>query len=349
MYIIATIGPKSSKEDIIEKIIKGGAEGLRLNFSHGEYGRIEEIVDYVRKNSKNIFIMGDLQGNKVRVSRILKDFFYAQDGKCIYFCSEDDFIDISKGWRLDERLVPLNINRENVVNGSYKKIYMKDGTMEFEILARTKKLVKTKVKRGGMIRAEKGCNLPGIDRKNWGLSNKDKEDIDYALSKNIEVICYSFCCYKDECLDFKEYIESKYNQGIIGYMPKLWGKIETKEGVENLKDIIGVLDGVVLGRGDLVPETNLYHIPILQDKIVNTLKNSSKDLIIATHVLDSMKDDIKPTVNELNDIYALLKQGVDGFILTGETTIGNNHQGVVKTLKAVVDFYSNIIEKKKKK
>ncbi|SHI89846.1 pyruvate kinase [Clostridium cavendishii DSM 21758] len=347
MYIIATIGPKSSNEDMLEKIIKGGATCIRLNFSHGGYGRIEDTIDYLRRYSKNTLIMGDLQGNKVRVSMLLTEAFYAKEGKVIYFCSEDDYYEIKSKWKLDERLVPLNIGRDHIVNGSYKKLYMKDGTMEFSIMARTQKLVKTKVKSGGMIRAEKGCNLPGINRKNWGLSIKDKEDIDYALSKNIDILCYSYCCYKEECLEFKEYVFSKYNLGVINKIPKLWGKIETKEGVENLKDILEILDGIVVGRGDLVPETNLYHIPILQDKIVLTAKNFNKDIIIATHVLDTMKEEFKPTVNELNDIYILLKHGVSGFILTSETTIGKNHFATAKTLKSVVDFYSKIINKGK--
>lgn len=348
MYIIATIGPKSSREEIIDKVINGGVDGIRLNFSHGRYHTIESTIDYLRRSGKGVFIMADLQGNKVRVSRELKEFFYAEENKIIYFCSEEDYKELTNVWKLEEKLVPLNIGRQSLIKGSFKKIFMKDGTMEFQILSRTKKLIKTKVKTGGMIRAEKGCNLPGIDRKNWGLSLKDKEDIDYALSKKVEIICYSYCCYKEECKEFKEYIEGKFKRGTIDFMPKLWGKIETKEGVDNLKEILEYLDGVVLGRGDLVPETNLFHIPVLQNLVANALRNSPKELIIATHVFDSMKIDIKPTVNELNDIYYLLTQGVDGFLLTSETTIGNNHQVVVKTLKNVVEFYLDIINKRKK-
>ncbi|MGL5245853.1 MAG: pyruvate kinase, partial [Sarcina sp.] len=161
------------------------------------------------------------------------------------------------------------------------------------------------------------------------------------------IICYSYCCNEDQCRELKESIFTrlKLKQAI----PKIWGKIETKDGIDNIKDIAKELDGIVIARGDLVPETNLLNIPIIQDKIIHSLKGQFKEVIVATNVLNSMKNSLVPTVNELSDIYSLMKGGATGFMLTGETTVGKKHKEVVSLLKQVTDYYNNILIKVKKK
>lgn len=346
MHIIATIGPRSSSEEVIDKIILGGATVIRINLSHGNYQDISGAIGYIRNKYENVKILMDLQGNKVRVSKQIVTQFKAVEESNIYFCSEEDYEECLK--KLDKNsVIPLNVGRDTVLNSGLKKIFMKDGTMEFVVVEATELFIKTKVKIGGMVRAEKGCNLPGISRKGWGLTDKDNEDIKFAIKENVDILCYSYCSYEDECREFKRVVFSKLKTKQM--VPKLWGKIETKEGVNNIINVAKELDGVVIARGDLVPETGLLNIPIIQDKIAHTLKGKNKDVVVATNVLNSMKFSTKPTVNELNDIYTMVKNGVTGFMLTGETTVGKNHKEVVQLLKKTIEYYEGVFKKAKKK
>ena len=346
MHIIATIGPRSSGDEIIDKIVLGGATVIRINLSHGNYQDISSAIGYIRNKYENVKILMDLQGNKVRVSNQIVTQFKANEDRDIYFCSEEDYVECLKG--LDKNsIIPLNVARDTVINSGLKKIFMKDGTMEFIVVESTNLFIKTKVKIGGMVRAEKGCNLPGISRKGWGLTDKDRVDIDFAIKENVDILCYSYCSYEDECREFKRVVFSKLRTKQM--VPKLWGKIETKEGVNNIVNVAKELDGVVIARGDLVPETGLINIPIIQDKIAQSLKGKNKDIVVATNVLNSMKFSTKPTVNELNDIYTMMKNGATGFMLTGETTVGKNHREVVQLLKQTSEYYEGIINKIKKK
>lgn len=347
MNIIATIGPRNCKSYAIDEIIKGGCNFIRINLSHGNYDDIENTVSYIRKNYKDVKIIMDLQGNKIRVSKCIKDTFKIIQDEIVYFCSEDDYEDIL-GEKISNKVVPLNISNFMISNNSgYKKVYMKDGTMEFNVLETSKKYIKTIAKIGGVVRGEKGCNLPGINREKWGITKKDIHDIKFALSNDVDVICYSYCSYKTQCIELKETVFKSIKQ--FGKVPKLWGKIETKEGIENIKQIAKELDGIVIARGDLVPETGLFNIPIIQEKIIYSLKNTEKEIIVATNILSSMKYSTKPTINELASIYNLLKSGANGFMLTGETTIGKNSNEVVRTLNASIKYYQKILNKGKGK
>lgn len=346
MNIIATIGPRNCKPKAIDEIVEGGCNIIRINLSHGNYDDIKDILLYIRKNYKNIKILMDLQGNKIRVSKSIKDTFKIIKGDKVCFCSEDDYKEIlSKGEK--EKVIPLNIGREFILNNKYKKVYMKDGTMEFDVLENTKDSIKTVTKIGGVVRGEKGCNLPGINRLGWKLTEKDKEDINFALNNGVDILCYSYCSYDSQCKEFKENVFKNIKQ--LGKVPKLWGKIETKEGIENIKSIAKELDGIVIARGDLVPEAGLFNIPIIQEKIIYSLKDIDKEIIAATNVLSSMKYSSKPTINELSDIYSLLKGGVTGFMLTGETTVGKNNREIVNTLNKTIKYYEKIIGKVKNK
>ncbi len=344
MNIIATIGPRNCKPNAIDEIISGGCNIIRINLSHGNYEDIENILIYIRKNYNRVKILMDLQGNKIRVSKSIKDTFKTAKGEIVYFCSEENYNTILSK-KKNSKIIPLSIGKQFILNDKYKKVYMKDGTMEFDVLENTEEYIKAVTKIGGVVRGEKGCNLPGINRLGWNLTKKDKNDINFALDNNVDILCYSYCSYDSQCKEFKERVFKSIKE--LGKVPKLWGKIETKEGIENIKLIANELDGIVIARGDLVPEAGLFNIPIIQEKIIYSLKGVKKDIVVATNVLNSMKYSVKPTINELSDIYSLIKNGVTGFMLTGETTIGRNSKEIVNTLSTTIKYYEKILNKGK--
>ena len=185
-------------------------------------------------------------------------------------------------------------------------------------------------------------------RENLEITEKDKKDIQFALNEKVDILCYSYCSSESDCEKFKKQVSNTLRRG--DKLPKLFGKIETKEGVKNIASIAEALDGVVIARGDLVPESNLLALPVIQEKIVNNINKKQKEVIVATHVLNSMKKrGATPNISELSDIYNMIRRNVSGFMLTGETTIGENQFEVVKTLKQALDYYSKISDKIKKK
>lgn len=347
MNVISTIGPRNCRTFNIDEIITSGSDSIRINLSHGNYDNIKYIVSYIRKNYKNVKIIMDLQGNKIRVSSNIKDTFKVIRDEIVYFCGEDNYEKILKE-KKESKVIPLNIKSHLILeNTGYKKIYMKDGTMEFDVKEVTNNYIQTIVRLGGIVRGEKGCNLPGIKRDEWKISEKDIRDIKFALDNDVDIICYSYCSYEKQCKEFKNIVFKNIKN--LGKVPKVWGKIETKEGIENIKCIAKELDGIVIARGDLVPEAGLFNIPIIQEKIIYSLKNTNKEIIVATNLLSSMKYFTKPTISELSVIYNLLKVGVTGFMLTGETTIGKNTTEVIKTLNLAIKYYGNILDKGRKR
>lgn len=181
-----------------------------------------------------------------------------------------------------------------------------------------------------------------------GVSEKDLEDIKFAIDSKVDIIDYSYCSYMEECREFKNIVfrNLKSNQVI----PKLWGKIETNEGINNIKEVAKELDGIVIARGDLTAEIGILNVPIVQEKILYALKNENKSIIVATNVLSSIRNkQNKPTINELNDIYHFIRCGVTGFMLTGETSTGANEEYVVTTLKNSIKYYERVLSKIKKR
>lgn len=341
---------EQSKKEILNKIdniVESGGNIIRMNLSHGKHEDIEICINYIRDKHKDIKILLDLQGNKIRVSNNICGTFKVNVGEIIYFCSEETYevylenIDKNK-------LIPLNIKNKFIYKNKSKKIYMKDATMEFFVINNNNGLIKTKVKFGGIVRKEKGCNLPNLDRTNWGMSPKDLEDVKFAVEKQVDIIAYSYCSYLEECREFKNNVFRSLKTNQI--VPKLWGKIETSEGINNIKEIAKELDGIVIARGDLSAEVGIINVPVAQEKIAYLLKNQNKSIIVATNVLSSIRGGKgKPTINELSDIYHLMRYGVNGFMLTGETSTGDNEKYAVTTLNNSIKYYEKLISKIKKK
>ena len=331
----------------IDKIILGGANIIRINLSHGNHKDVECCIDYIKSNHRGIRILLDLQGNKIRVAKNLKESFKVESGEIVYFCAEDSYEIYLENMK-ESKLVPLDLKNKFIYKNNFKRIYMKDATMEFLVLNNKDGLIKSKVKVGGIVRAEKGCNLPNLDRKNWGLSNNDLEDIKFALRKEVDIIDYSYCSYLEECLEFKRVVFKNLRDRQL--IPKLWGKIETREGVKNIKEIAKELDGIVIARGDLTAEVGILNVPVVQEKILYALREIKTNITVATNLLPSIRNKgCKPNISELSDIYDFVKLGVTGFMLTGETSTGENEEHVVKTLKKSLLYYEDIFSKLKQR
>lgn len=340
MYIICSIGPGINNVASIKELYEAGMNAARYNFSHVDYKTTEHLINYTRKNFPDLKVIQDLQGNKLRVASAFKGEVMVKPGDKVVFCSEREYNTL-RVIAKDYIVIPISFEGDFSSLFTAKSILMKDATMKFGIVNLRQKncrneLIKAITETGGLIRAEKGINAPGMDRSGIGLTKKDKEDILWGLENKVDIICLSYTCSMDNTNELKDFINknNKWN-----HSPKLWAKIESKEGIKNFKSILDSADGIMLGRGDLYAEIDVTLIPYIQDNMLNIMKNISKDFIIASYVLPSMRSSTMPRISELNDIYNCIKRNVSGFMLSTEVSTGKYPVQVVKVLKKMVDKY----------
>lgn len=335
MHIIATIGPKSTDKWVIKELIENGADIVRLNCSHFNKEEFEHVVKVAREIKGDLHILVDLCGKKIRVSKELDYIYKIYSGQEVYFCGEDFYklIEISK--LKEMKLIPLTIETEEIIKSDIKSISMKDNSMNFEIIEVNKGVIKAKVLRGGIIRGGKGCNLSNIYNNKSYLSKNDEESILWALNNDIDIICQSFVESEEDIRLVRDLISKEGKKNSCD----LWAKVETPRGINNLEKILKVANSIVIGRGDLVPESGILNAVDLQEKAINIIKENNKRVIIATHLLNSMKNGHPATLPEIESIRKFVKIGVDGFLLAGETSIGKAPIQTVRFLNGAINHY----------
>ncbi|OOM82162.1 pyruvate kinase [Clostridium puniceum] len=337
MYIIGTVGPNIKDRTVLKGIIDSGVNALRFNFIHGSATEFLEILKKAKEINKDIEIILDLSGTKVRVSNNFEYIYKVYDDEEIYFCGEDKYSEIKNNIsKMKIKIIPLNIENKILNEKDYKQIGIKDNTMIFNVIDKQDGFTRAITAKGGIIRKGKGCNIKNLERKTILLSEKDKEAINWGIINKVDIVCQSFVEYKEDIKQIKSFFyENKLNEDKV----KIWAKIETLNGVNNIKGILNESDGIVIGRGDLIPETSIEDTPIYEERILKEAnKNKEKDIIIATHLFNSMKIGKMPSISEVECIYNFIKSGATGFILAGETSIG---KAPIKT----VEFLKNLIEK----
>lgn len=339
MYIIGTVGPALKDRTVLKEIIDSGANVLRFNFSHGSDLEFVEFLNAAREIKSDIIIMVDTSGTKIRISNKFQYIYKVYDGEEILFCGEDKYeiIKIANN-KYRTKIVPLNVKNNMLYENEFNTITIKDNTMIFKVMEKNNELIRAKAIKGGIIRKGKGCNIKGFDRSRLLLSKEDKKAIIWGIENNVNIICQSFVENDKYVKELKDFIDNnKSSETNI----KIWAKVETPNGVKNIKNIVKEADGIVIGRGDLIPETSIEKTPIYEERIIKEVsKNEDKDLIVATHVFNSMKLGRLPQLCEVESVYNFMKNGVTGFLLAGETSVGKAPVKTVKFLKDLECIYN---------
>ena len=334
MDIIITLGPRTLENSSIKDIENYGATVVRYNFSHFNEEQFRESIKEIRENKIDLKLLGDIQGAKIRVWKEIEEPIKLKEGDRVRFCSyeiyKENFLD-------KDKLIPLNISLKKFKIIKSKEISLKDGSIIIQVLKIQDECIVGQVVKGGIVRGEKSCNIKGYKRGAVVLSNKDKKDIDYCVTEDFDIIALSYIEGKEGILKYKKYITSKA-KSLSKEVPKIFSKVETIKGVQNIKEIIEHSDGVIIGRGDLVPEVGIINVPIAQRIIVNNCKH--KELIVATHIFNSLSVIGDASPSEVNDIYWFIKSGVNGFMLAKETTIAQDPKKYIELLKKLIDKYS---------
>jgi pyruvate kinase len=327
--IVCTLGPASSSVDVIEKMIRAGMDVVRLNFSHGTHeehlAAIKTVREAAERAGEPIAILQDLQGPKIRTGKLASPGVLLKDGSKFT-------ITINEIAGNEERVSTTYQNLPNDVKPG-DTILMDDGLLQLKVMKSTATDVITEVVHGGILKEHKGINLPGVAVSAPSLTEKDMEDLEFGIANDIDYVALSFVRTGDDIRRLRNFIISKINKG--KKLPII-AKIEKREALQNIDEIIHEADSIMVARGDLGVECATEDVPIAQKMICKKANAAGKPVIIATQMLESMIENPRPTRAEANDVANGVLDGADAVMLSGETSVGKYVVEVVQTMDSII-------------
>lgn len=341
--IICTIGPASQEVNILEQLIQNGMNVARLNFSHGEHSEHKMRIDNIRQAAElcqtPIAIMLDTRGPEIRTGKLAEGKIKLEGGQRFVLTSREVAGDKNEVQITYPRL-PLEVKKGVT-------ILLADGLINLYVEECTDTDIICRIVNGGELGEKKGVNVPGVGIDLPFLSDKDRQDINFGIENDVDMIAASFVRRADDILEIRRILEEKGADILV------IAKIESQEGVDNLEDIIKVADGVMVARGDLGVEIPAEEVPLVQKAIIRKCEQPGKVVIIATQMLDSMINNPRPTRAEVSDVANAIFDGADAIMLSGETAAGKYPVEVVETMARIASKaeevlpYEEILRKKR--
>ena len=327
--IVCTIGPSSENYETLKSMAEAGMNVARLNFSHGDYEGHEKKLKLVRRveraTKKPIAALLDTKGPEIRTGRMQDgEIMLVQGAKITLVSCDEPFVGTT-----EKIFVNYKLLAQEVVPG--QNIYIDDGTLNLEVEKVEGDEVLCKIIVGGPLRDTKGINIPGADITLPALSDKDKQDIAWGIQHGMEYIAVSFVKTRQDIIEVRRLVQQ------YGSTMKILAKIETKQAVDNIEEIVDVVDGVMVARGDLGVEIPTQDVPLVQKKIIEMCRVRGKVVIVATQMLDSMIRNPRPTRAEASDVANAVLDGTDAVMLSGETASGKYPVKAVTTMRSIVD------------
>lgn len=324
--IICTLGPVSSSETVIRKMMLAGMDVARLNFSHGKtqemLQRIEIVQGLNTKYRRHIKILGDLQGHRIRIGSLLIPVLLRKN-RVVWLTQQN-----IKG---SDEIIPFDYQGSLSSIKIGHQIFLDDGNIALEVIGRVNNRLKTKVIMGGLLKEHKGVNIPKARLEFGGISHKDIADISFCQKQNVDYIAQSFVRTKTDILDVRKLLNPDSQCKIIA-------KIENKEGIKNIDEIIKVSDGIMIARGDMGVSLPIYEIPIIQKMIIKKCNRAGKFVITATQMLESMTDNLIPTRAEVTDVANAIIDGTDFVMLSAESAVGKYPVETVVMMNNIIKF-----------
>ena len=331
--IVATLGPASSSEEVIEKMIHAGVNVFRINFSHADHDDVAEHINIIRslseKHKTYTSILADLQGPKLRVG-VIEEGAIVEPGDTVEFITSEPFVGNAKQAYMTYQRFPKDVT-------AGEKILLDDGKLIFEVVATDKKeKVTAKVLQGGPFKSKKGVNLPNTNISLPALTEKDVEDAIFAIKQQVDWIALSFVRNSDDLIGLQKLIEEHSEHKI-----PIISKIEKPEALENIDKIIAYSDGLMVARGDLGVEVPAAEVPLIQKQLVNKAKKARIPVIIATQMMETMIESLTATRAEVNDVANSVMDGADAVMLSGETSVGKYPVQVIETMTSILKSVEN--------
>lgn len=326
--IICTIGPAVASVEKILELIKEGMDGARLNFSHGSREEHLQYINYIREAgtiaNKMIAIIQDLSGPKIRVSKLENGFILLNLGDTVRIYSKERIGD-QKGFSTTYSGLPSDVKLDEI-------ILLDDGNLKLKVtdIDIAGEYCDCEVVIGGVLKENKGVNLPHTEIKLPSVTEKDLQDLEFGLQNNIDFVAMSFVRTADDIRLLKETLKSK-NADV-----QVIAKIERPEAIENIDSIIEETDLIMVARGDLGVEISNEEVPLLQKMIIKKCNDKIKPVITATQMLESMITEPTPTRAEASDIANAILDGTDCVMLSAETSTGQYPVLAVSMMKKII-------------
>ena len=328
---MATIGPASDSEEMIEKLINGGINGARLNFSHGSYQEHADKITKIREISarlgKSIAILQDLQGPKIRLGDLVDNRFDVVEG-------DEIVLDYAIEQHDGSANLPVQYNLAEKVKVG-EPVYIFDGKVRTEVIeVPSNTAIKLKVQNKGTLMSRKGLNLPDTDFGGDVLTEKDMRDIEFGATQDIDYVAMSFVQTAEDIENVRQLLAAQNSEA------QIIAKIETKKAVsdEELEKIVLASDGVMVARGDMAYEVAPEVVPIVQRKIIALCRKHGKISIVATQTMGSMVDNPEPSRAEVSDVANAVIQGADVVMLSDESATGKYPYETVRAMRAVIRY-----------
>ncbi|WP_128894692.1 pyruvate kinase [Longirhabdus pacifica] len=324
--IVCTIGPASESLEMLQKLITAGMNVARLNFSHGDFAehgaRIENIRKASKECGKTVAILLDTKGPEIRTGKLKEEPLELVQGEELTLTTEEILGDIHRISVTYDKLP------QDVQIGS--TILIDDGLIGLSVKKIEGTEITCHIVNGGTIKSKKGVNVPGVSISLPGITEKDANDIVFGIEQGVDFIAASFVRKASDVLEIRELLE-KHNASHIQIIPK----IENREGVDNLDEIIAVSDGLMVARGDLGVEIPAEEVPLVQKAAIQKCNVAGKPVITATQMLDSMQRNPRPTRAEASDVANAIFDGTDAIMLSGETAAGSYPLESVQTMARI--------------
>ena len=325
--IVATVGPACDSYDQLLELVKAGVNVFRLNFSHGNHQDKAVIIEHIRNINKtepyNISILADLQGPKLRVGEIENNALPLVAGDILTFTNEKCVGTLEKIYVSYPNLA-ADVRIGNI-------ILIDDGKIEVKVIELTKdKNVKVVVTLGGLLSSKKGINLPDTKISLPALTEKDLEDLEFIIEQKCDWVALSFVRSVKDIIILRNKLQEKKSK------TKIIAKIEKPEALLDIRDIIIESDAIMIARGDLGVELPVEQIPLIQRELIRKCLHRAKPVIVATQMMESMIDRVKPNRSEITDVANAVLEGADAVMLSGETAAGNHPALVVETMCKII-------------
>jgi pyruvate kinase len=322
--IIATIGPATDSYDAILSAIKAGANGLRLNFSHGSYEERERQIKWIRRASreysKPVAIIADLQGPKIRLGDF-EGIINVKEGQALRIGYKADYE--------KDGIIPMQYDLSKKVKRG-ERLYIYDGKVKTIVTSVADGIVHVRVENDGILIKRKGINLPDTDFGGDVITKKDKEDLAFCSTQDIDYVAQSFVQTAQDVISLRKLMKN------LGITAKIIVKVETGSAVEHMQEIVEATDLIMVARGDLAVETPPESVPIIQRQLIGLGIKHAKPTIVATQMLFSMTEAPEPTRAEVSDVATAVLVGADCVMLSDETANGRYPLEAIKIMKRVI-------------
>lgn len=324
--ILCTMGPSSNSVPMIKEMIQAGMNIARLNMAHGELEEHHKLISYIRQAANEcnaiVPILLDIKGPEVRIGKL-------KEKTCELIKDEQITVTTEQILGDSKRISVSYIDLPKVIlPGS--RILIDDGLIELSVTSVEDTEIFCTIISGGILKPRKGVNLPGIKTTLPGVTEKDVRHIQFGIDNQIDIIAVSFVRKAEDIIEVRRILEENHAEHV-----QIISKIENEEGVTNLVEILQVSDGVMVARGDLGVEIPVEDVPIVQIDMITKCNLAGKPVIVATHMLESMQINPRPTRAEVSDVANAVLQGADVLMLSGETAAGKYPVQSIATMAKV--------------